>query len=185
MRTSVVLILCLLTLPSDSVSAEPVESFFDFNHIKQSLAYLKQPSAEKLQRISATAAAMHLKNHADHTGYFPKSSSPLQITEQIVGRAEKSAAEIVAIEKLAVQIESDLAGQQGCVEEVSKYLPEDFSFEGNLFFTFGYDIGVAMGKDASLNLAHPHFLKLPEEVWYYFQELHHVGFQSIFRFSLG
>jgi hypothetical protein len=60
-----------------------------------------------------------------------------------------------------------------------RYLPDDFRYQATLFLTFGYDIGVAFGPNASLNCAHPHFKARPRELTYYaIHELHHVGFMS-------
>lgn len=43
------------------------------------------------------------------------------------------------------------------INDVLHYLPREFRFRGNLFLTVGYDIGVALASNASLNGAHPHF----------------------------
>lgn len=62
-------------------------------------------------------------------------------------------------------------------KECLKYLPGNFNYSGNLFFTFGYDLGVVYGKNASVNLAHPQFIKDINEIKYYaIHELHHAGF---------
>jgi hypothetical protein len=68
------------------------------------------------------------------------------------------------------------------VEDVLRYLPPDFRFHGSLFLTYGYDIGVAMAPNASLNGAHPHFDGHARELLYYaIHELHHIGYQTYRR----
>ena len=65
------------------------------------------------------------------------------------------------------------------VADALAYLPADFRFRGNLFLIAGYDIGVALAPDASLNAAHRHFEGHPRELEYYaIHELHHVGFMT-------
>ena len=67
------------------------------------------------------------------------------------------------------------AGQQMCLSEAVKYDPPDAKIEGKLFFTWGYDIGVAVWRIASLNLAHRSFREDRAEIWYYcIHELHHT-----------
>lgn len=80
--------------------------------------------------------------------------------------------------ELLADVRQDYQNQKRCLSEVTQYLPDDFGFEGKLFFTVGYDIGVSMGKNASLNLAHSTFHQNPKEIWYYcIHEMHHVGYQ--------
>ena len=115
----------------------------------------------------------HLKRHSDRTGYYPLEASELDIAgEMLQGQAQH----LDGVRTLLGRVRRDHRGMDLCLSEASAYLPEDFSFTGKVFFTFGYDIGVAMDRNASLNLAHPRFRKDPDEVWYYcIHEVHHTG----------
>jgi hypothetical protein len=50
------------------------------------------------------------------------------------------------------------------VNDALRYLPAGFRFRGSLFLTFGYDIGVALAPNASLNGASPRFDGRPREL---------------------
>ena len=65
-------------------------------------------------------------------------------------------------------------------KECLKYLPDYFEYSAVLFFTFGYDLGVVFGNNASVNLAHPHYFNNQDEIKYYsIHELHHAGFVAL------
>ena len=154
---------CLLLLNTAEVNSQDAEHF-DVQHVIRSIEYLQDPSPEKLSRVADTPAMKHLKRHSDRTGYYPLEASELDIAgEMLQGQAQH----LDGVRTLLGRVRRDHRGMDLCLSEASAYLPEDFSFTGKVFFTFGYDIGVAMDRNASLNLAHPRFRKDPDEVWYY------------------
>jgi hypothetical protein len=147
---------------------------FDFEQVAQSIRYLQDPSARNLELLAQTEAMTHLKRHSDQTGYYPPEASPLDIAADLVN--DPNARELVDVVKSLVdRLRRDRAGQQMCLSEALLYGPPEAEIEGKVFFTWGYDIGVAAGPNASLNLAHRRFRENPAEVWYYcIHELHHT-----------
>ncbi|MCW8833758.1 MAG: hypothetical protein OQK03_10595 [Colwellia sp.] len=153
--------------------------FFDFEHIKSSIAYLESPSLLRLMTVADTQAMKHLKNHSDRTGYYSKESSTKDIAKDLLVNKSYSKEVLSQVSSLFQVIKKDKKKQDFCTKQVVQYLPNDFTFKGHLYFTWGYDIGVSMDENASINLAHKTFRKSINEVWYYcIHELHHVGFQQ-------
>jgi hypothetical protein len=75
-----------------------------------------------------------------------------------------------------------IAGIDLAQTECLKMLPKGFEYNSSthLFFTFGYDLGVTIAGNASINLAHPHYLQDMRELKYYsIHELHHAGFLQL------
>jgi hypothetical protein len=147
---------------------------FDFQHVLAAMAYLEHPSPERLETLARTDAMQHLKRHSERSGYYPAEASELDIAEALVGDPE-NAALLDPVKALVERVQKDIAGQGLCVTEPLRYGPPGAEVQGRVFFTWGYDIGVAEGVNASLNLAHPRFLERPSEVWYYcVHEMHHT-----------
>jgi hypothetical protein len=149
---------------------------YDFSFAKLALRFFETNDSSYLQKISALEATKHLLNHSRRfNSGVPNSSGlelvtyllPSEINEETLTRfkrnldfAKKYIAKTDMPQKIALQ-----------------FLPEGFDFSSSLFFTFGYDLGVAYGNNASLNLAHPFFLENMNELKFFaIHELHHAGF---------
>lgn len=166
-------VLGMLTFCGASVAAQHSEHF-DFDHVVRAMRYLERPSARNLQLLAGTEAMKHLKAHSDRTGYYPTAASHLDIAADLVNDPHARAL-VNGVRSLVDRVRRDRAGQEMCLSEVVLYGPPDAEIDGKVFFTWGYDIGVAVGRNASLNLAHPRFGENPAEVWHYcIHELHHT-----------
>ncbi|MBN4074574.1 MAG: hypothetical protein COA82_04005 [Alkaliphilus sp.] len=150
---------------------------YDFSFAELAIKYLETDDSAYLQRISKLKATEHIFKHTKHFNYnVPRNSkielvtyllSPVNIKKRILDNFKENLR--YAKENVA---QTDLP-QKICLQ----YLPKDFNYSSNLFFTFGYDLGVVYGKNSSVNLAHPHYLRRPSEIKYYsIHELHHAGF---------
>lgn len=147
---------------------------FDFAEVRASIAYLEDPSPEQLRAVADTDAMRHLARHSERTGYYPAEATRLDIAEALI-RDPARRRSLDAVKALVERVERDAAGQQLCLSEPLRYGPPGAEIRGHVYVTWGYDIGVAEGADASLNLAHPRFLEQPSEVWYYcIHEVHHT-----------
>jgi hypothetical protein len=148
---------------------------FDYDHVRLAIRYLENPTPENLEALAETEASLHLKRHSDHTGYYSPDATPLDIARDLVSDPD-ARDQVEAVRDLLRQvIWLSSREKQMCLSEVVKYGPPGARVEGKLFFTWGYDIGVAVGRSASINLAHPEFLQDPSETWYYcIHELHHT-----------
>ena len=172
---------------SGAVNAQETENtrneLFNFEHVQTAIRYLENPSDENLKSIANSNAMKHLKNHSDRTGYYDKNATVEEIALDLLTKKNTTHKKLVSTKKLVDIIAENKEKQQYCISQTLQYLPDDFVFTGHLFFTWGYDIGVSMDENASLNLAHNTFHKSIDEVWYYcIHELHHVGFQQYNRF---
>lgn len=157
--------------------------FFDFEHIQSAIKYLTTPSNNNLKSVANSNAMKHLKNHSDRTGYYSKTTSIEEIALDLLTNKKPTPEKLIATQNLVDKIAKNKEKQQYCLNQTLQYLPSDFTFSGHLYFTWGYDIGVSMDTNASLNLAHKTFHKSIDEVWYYcIHELNHVGFQQYHQF---
>ncbi|MEJ2085700.1 MAG: hypothetical protein P8Y44_08470 [Acidobacteriota bacterium] len=152
---------------------------FDTAHVERAIAYLSEPSQERLQRVAETAAARHLLKHSAVTGYYAPDATALDITRSLLSRPVE-ASEIARVETLLAETEAAPERQRACLRDAARYLPEGFAFAEPLYVTWGYDIGVSMNGSASINLAHPRFAADPDEIWFYcVHEMHHAGLTSL------
>ncbi len=150
---------------------------YDFTFADLAVKYLQTDDSTYLQKIAELKATEHIINHAKRFNYNVPKKSKIELVTYLLSPADEKK-EILADFKRNLQYakkniaEIDLT-QKVCLE----YFPSGFEFKSNVFFTFGYDLGVAFGKNASVNLAHPHYLKNINEIKYYsIHELHHAGF---------
>ena len=151
------------------------EETFDFRHVDLALAYFETGDEALLEAMGETAAAAHLKAHSDMAGYYAPDATPGDITRALV-EDRPSDVTRAAVDGLAAFVRDRPEMQTACLAEAGNYLPEWQGEPITLYATWGYDIGVASPVGVSLNLAHPHFLERPEEVWYYCtHEAHHAG----------
>jgi len=174
MRTRLVLsVLGMLAFCGAGLAAQ-LSPVFDYGHVRQAIRYLEDPSPENLELLAQTEAMLHLKRHSDRTGYYPPGASHLDIAADLVSDPEARDS-VEAVRSLLFRVVLDRRGQQMCLSEAVEYGPPGAEIDGKVFFTWGYDIGVAVWRNASLNLAHHRFREDPSEVWYYcIHELHHT-----------
>jgi hypothetical protein len=159
------------------------DEIFDFNHIKYSLIYLENPTAENFANVANSQAMQHLKNHSDRTGYYSKESTPEEIAKDLLASDEINQNFVNEAKQLLTYAQNSKDEQSYCTSKTKEYLPHNFKFDGKLYFTWGYDIGVSMDQNASLNLIHKKFREDAEEIWFYcIHELHHIGVQHFTRF---
>jgi hypothetical protein len=169
------------TVGDPAGSAEPLairDLHFDSSFAQLALTYLRTHDQRLLLRISESTAADHLLNHARNFDYDVPKDSTQALVSYLLNPREIHLNHAPPCEK-SLAFFSEMVGDPGWVSDTLRYLPTDFRFHGTLFLTFGYDIGVAFGPNASLNCAHRHFDGHPRELLYYaIHELHHVGFMS-------
>ena len=153
----------------------------DFTFLELSLEYLHTGDVSLLERIARSPAMAHLVRHASHFRGGParEAASPPSLLRELLSPRTAKCKLSVLVRSCALSARQILACSKGWVQDCQAYLPSEFGFRGSLFFTFGYDIGVAFPPNASINLAHAHFAHAPREVLYYaIHELHHVGFMT-------
>lgn len=152
---------------------------FDFTFVESALAYFETGDEAILADIVDSPAARHLSAHASRISPVGHVRSIRDIVEELLHPRIEKKRSVTSVQQLLFIVKQDTTRQEECLTEALTYLPDGTVILGKLYFTFGYDIGVAVSGNASLNLAHDHFLQNPEEVWYYcIHELHHAGFQT-------
>ena len=128
------------------------------------------------QALPQFPAAAFLLAHARQFDYSVPKDSAAALVDHLVARA---AGRGEAIDRAVAFFMGPLLDDPRWVGDVLRYLPAGFRFHGSLHLSAGYDIGVALAPDASLNAAHPHFDGHPRELLYYaIHELHHVGLMT-------
>ena len=143
----------------------------DFTFAELAIKFLETDDTDYLHAIVKTDATTHITNHAARFGGW--NGSPLELIAQLLKSIGKESLPYI-VRNLAFAHEH-IMGKADVV--ALQLLPKDAEFSGKIFFTCGYDIGVAYGENCSLNLAHPKFLADKHELIYYaIHELHHVGF---------
>ncbi|MCC2615034.1 hypothetical protein LJ739_02105 [Aestuariibacter halophilus] len=173
LRFNIILVAALLLGVFQSTYANE-QGIFDFSHVKRALQYFQQPTSANLQRVAQSPANQHLLAHAYRTGYYPSETTPLSLSEQLLAKTPTQE-QVDGVNGLMVSMAANKHAQQHCVSEALAFAPQGSEIKGNVFMTWGYDIGVAMDNNASLNLAHPRFLEKSFEVWYYcIHEAHHT-----------
>ncbi|MGI9104136.1 MAG: DUF5700 domain-containing putative Zn-dependent protease [Terriglobales bacterium] len=152
---------------------------FDWSFAEQALAYLRTGNPAILDQLAASPAAAHMLAHARNFDYqVPKDSARALVSHLLTPAAEHQA-QAGSCEQSLEFFSGPMLRDPHWIRDALDYLPSDFHFQGTLFLTFGYDIGVAFGPNASLNCAHRRFDGYERELMYYaIHELHHVGFMS-------
>jgi Putative zinc dependent peptidase (DUF5700) len=167
-----------LVPPVDALTAQDLS--FDARFAERALKILDSGSRETIDELAADPAAVHLLNHARQFNYSLPHDSAVNLVRSLL-EGETAAGEKAETCRASLDYFSGpMLDDPHWVGDVLRYLPPKFRFHGTLFLTFGYDIGVALAPNASLNGAHEHFAGHPRELLYYaIHELHHVGFQSL------
>jgi len=160
---------------SHEIVKEQTSLTYDFSFAELAVKYLETGNPEYLHEISKLDATTHIFNHALNFGGYD--GSKLELITDLLSPIDKQREKLPQFKKNLNFAKENLE-KTGVVEKITlQFLPKDFTFSGSLFFTFGYDIGVAYGKNSSLNLAHPIFLDNMNEMKYWaIHELHHAGF---------
>lgn len=167
-----------LVPPGDALAVQDLS--FDARFAGRALKILDSGGRETADALASEPAAIHLLNHARQFNYSVPHDSAAALVRSLL-EGETAAGSKAKICRASLEYFSrPMLADVHWVSDVLRYLPEDFRFRGTLFLTFGYDIGVALAPNASLNGAHEHFAGHPRELLYYaIHELHHVGFQSL------
>ena len=161
--------------PSATRGASPR---FDATHARAAVDHLAcgRPTIGELAGLPAVA---HLLRHARHFDIDVPQESAYALARHLLEPAADQEERIACAEESIAFFTGALVDDLAWLGDVLRYLPRGFGFEGALYLTYGYDIGVALAPDASLNAAHPRFAHRPRELLYYaIHELHHVGFMT-------
>lgn len=173
------LILAAAGTPVVQDAAVNRQNVFDFTFVESALTYLATGDEAILADIADGPAAEHLAAHATRVSMDGRVRSPQEIVNSLLKPRVGDNRTPDSVQRLVAMVRQDAARRNECLAGALAYLPDGSPIRGKLFLTYGYDIGVAVSGNASLNLAHEHFLRNPEEVWYYcVHELHHAGFQT-------
>jgi hypothetical protein len=163
-----------LVSPTDPLHRHDLH--FDARFAQVAADYLDSGDRRAIPILAALPATRHLLAHAQQFDYDVPKNSDSVLVEELLAR---SAGRQRAIREAASYFGGPLLDDPHWVNEALKYLPPDFRFHGTLFLISGYDIGVALAPDASLNAAHRHFERHPRELMYYaIHELHHAGLMT-------
>ena len=166
-----------LLAPGDPLAVHKLA--FDASLAVGAIDYERSNNAESFAHMAKSAALQHILNHARNFDYDIPKSSPEALLTSLLDPKGKQAGRAAACEQSVRYFCGAMLQDPHWVAETLRYLPPDFRFDGSLFLTFGYDIGVAFAPNASLNCTHRHFESQPSELLYYaIHELHHVGFMS-------
>jgi hypothetical protein len=149
---------------------------FDPTFVQVALRYARSPDPALLEILARLPAAEHLLRHARQFDYEVPQDSTLSLVRKLLAPPQNLQLQVGTVERSLAFFTGPLIDNPQWVNDVLYYLPSEFRFHGSLFLTFGYDIGVALAPNASLNGANRHFERKPRELLYYaIHELHHVG----------
>ena len=153
---------------------------YDFSFAELAVEFLKTGNVDYLHKLSRLDATDHILNHATQFRYDVPTDSKLALVTHLLTPIDEQKRDLPLLTRNLIFAKSQIANSDIAEQIVMQYLPAGFNFSGSLYFTIGYDIGVAYGKNCSLNLAHPIFLERMDEIKYYaIHELHHVGFVAL------
>ncbi len=146
------------------------------------LDFLETEDRELLNDIAETDAARHLAAHSRRVSLSGDLVDPFELVERLLTSPSISDINLEEVRTRLSSIEFDHTSQHRCWNEAAALLPVGALSGTVLYLTVGYDIGVAIAGQASINLAHPHFQEnSPEELWFYIvHEIHHAGFQKYY-----
>ncbi len=190
-----IIILVILFMPFGACSqthVNPGNVIYDFTFAELAVKYFETADDKYIEQIAETDAAQHIYGFAKDFSHdvfdygYPLNSSFDFCKALLTPFDAKKEALPHFIDNL------EYAKQEIAAHDIPRliarnYLPEDFDFRKStyLFFTFGFDMGVAYNGNASLNLAHPHFLQHKDEIRYYsIHELHHAGYLQVTNKSI-
>ena len=153
---------------------------YDFTFAELAVKYLETSDSAYLHRITELNATEHMYNHSKRFNYDVPNDTKLELVTYLLSSVNKDENLLANFKRNLDFAKRNIAKADFPQMIALQYLPENFNFSGSLFFTFGYDLGVAYANNASLNLAHSYFQKNMEELKYYaIHELHHAGFVAL------
>lgn len=158
---------------------------FDYSFVQMALKYLESGDDDILITISQGPAAAHLWRHSRDMNPQRSAGSRLSLVKALMvphgGKKDSSH----LVKRNIAYARKYLVEGGAFIQAALSLLPPDYRLNGSLFFTYGYDIGVAHGGNASLNLVHTKFLENPKEIVFYAaHELHHIGFMKYHPFPV-
>jgi hypothetical protein len=140
------------------------------------LEYARTGSGHVRDQVLGTAAAHHLAEHARRTAIGTPGPTDSALTMALLDSARAAHLDTSGARQLVQNALGDTASQRRCWNEAADYLPAGALHGSTLYLQVGYDIGVAVSGAASLNVASPHLLRDPQELWFYcVHEMHHAG----------
>ena len=152
---------------------------FDAAFARDAIEYVRTGDPHLESRLVASPALTHVLAHARQFDYDVPKDSRAALLATLLGPQSTPGERSATCRQALAYFTGPILADAHWVNDALRYLPADFRFHGTLFLTFGYDIGVALAPNASLNCTHPHFAGHPRELLYYaIHELHHVGFMS-------
>jgi hypothetical protein len=163
--------------PGDPLAAHNLT--FDATFAGKAIEYVRSNDSNALASMANSPAITHLLHHARNFDYDVPKDSPQAFVTSLLGSQSKQAGRAATCDQSIQYFCGPMLSDPHWVADTVRYLPANFRFQGTLFLTFGYDIGVAFAQNASLNCTHQHFANHSRELLYYaIHELHHVGFMS-------
>ncbi|MCL2168808.1 MAG: hypothetical protein FWB74_02145 [Defluviitaleaceae bacterium] len=161
----------------EEIEGDAVGIKYDFTYAELAVEYFRTGSAEVLREIAETGGAQLIFNHAARFGYDVPKGSKFELVSHLFEDQQGALDDFVrCVEFVRARVAED-----GFAEGIAlEFLPRGFAFEGTIYFTFGYDIGVAFGKDCSLNLGYYEIMENPSKALAWaVHEIHHAGFFQI------
>lgn len=150
---------------------------YDFSFAEIAAKYLESADSSYLFELANLEATDHILKHAKRFNYNVPTESKIELVTHLLSPFDKKRETLNQFKQNIQFAKDSIANVDLTQSNALKYLPKGFQFSSKLFFTYGYDLGVVFEKNSSLNLAHPYFLKYPNELKYYsIHELHHAGF---------
>ena len=150
---------------------------YDFTFAELAVKYLETNDSAYLQKIADLRATEHIFNHSKRYNYNVPNNSKLELVTYLLTPINEKKKILPEFERNLQFAKNSIASNDFAQKICLQYLPDNFQYSSSLFFTFGYDIGVVYGGNASINIANPYFIKNPNEIKYYsVHELHHAGF---------
>ena len=163
-----------LVPPGDPLAQQDLS--FDARFARTAVDYVRKGDPALLDALASLPAAQHLLNHARQFDYDVPNDSPISLVRHLLAPSADLKAQADEVERSLAFFTGPLLEDPSWVNDALRYLPAGFRFHGSLFLTFGYDIGVALAPNASLNGANRRLDGRPRELLYYaIHELHHVG----------
>ncbi|NOY36845.1 MAG: hypothetical protein GXO83_04655 [Chlorobi bacterium] len=149
---------------------------YDFSFAELAIKYLETGDSIYLKKIATLEATDHIMDHAKHFDYDVPKDSKIALVSYLLSHRDEMKKNLNKYKRNLQYAENNIAQVDLAQKVCLQYLPDGFKYSSKLFYVFGYDLGVVYGPNASLNLAHPHFLKDMREIKYYsIHELHHAG----------
>ena len=150
----------------------------NFEFAELAIKFLETGEEGYLEGIAKTDGAAHIFNHASRYNNAKPDDTVLSFITRFITPIDKHRESLPQVKENLDYAKKHIAASDTAEKIALQYLPKDFSFTGTIFFTFGYDIGVAFGNNCSLNIANPIFLRKDkiEMMYYAIHEMHHAGF---------